>query len=135
MTKAQRSRAMSRVRGRSTGPELTARAAAKDLGRPFKANDGTLPGSPDLAFHGERLAVFVHGCFWHRHSCPAGQRRPATNAAFWADKFAANVKRDGRAARSLRAAGWRVAILRECAMRRDPTYARRRLSAALDNQT
>jgi DNA mismatch endonuclease (patch repair protein) len=77
------------------------------------------------------VAVFVHGCFWHRHDCAFGRKEPKTNKKFWADKFAANVRRDRRAARRLRAMGWRVLTAWECRLRRDPEAFKGRLRRAL----
>jgi DNA mismatch endonuclease (patch repair protein) len=76
-----------------------------------------LPGRPDLVFPKFRAVVFVHGCFWHRHSGCRLTTTPATNPAFWQTKFDGNVERDARRIAALRAAGWRVAVVWECSLR------------------
>jgi len=97
-----------------TAPERAARAIARLSGLPYRINSSGLPGSPDLVFPTERIAVFVHGCFWHRHTCARGRRVPATNTAFWTDKFSANRRRDRRVTERLRAMGWEVVTMWEC---------------------
>lgn len=109
-----RSANMRSVRSRDTKPELATRRAAHRLGYRFRLNRRDLPGSPDLVFPRLRLALFVHGCFWHRHpECPKATV-PQTNKDFWARKFAANVARDKRAMDALAASGWRAEIVWEC---------------------
>jgi len=86
-----------------------------------------LPGRPDLVFSASRLAVFVHGCFWHR--CPrCALRLPKANAAFWKLKFEQNLARDGRASEALRAEGWRVMVVWECDVRRNDSAVARRVA-------
>jgi DNA mismatch endonuclease (patch repair protein) len=90
-----------------------------------------LPGRPDLVFTKARLAVFVHGCFWHR--CPECAPRPPTaNAEFWRDKFAANLERDRRAITELTELGWRVVVVWEHELRRDQEMAASRVMKELD---
>ncbi len=112
MSAEARSRVMRSVRSRDTGPELEVRRALHAAGLRFRLRS-RLPGSPDLVLPRHRLAVFVHGCFWHR--CPwCGKPIPGTNRAFWERKFTANVERDRKAEESLRALGWDVAVVWEC---------------------
>lgn len=132
MSKADRSALMSRIRCTDTRPELRVKALANATGRAWRPNDPALPGKPDVAFHGAKLAVFMHGCFWHRHDCSAGRRTPATNPTFWADKFRANKRRDARYTRALRAAGWRTLVVWECRLR-DAEAVARRMRRALCN--
>src|SRR5262249_41709699 len=77
-----------------------------------------LPGSPDIVIDSAKTVVFVHGCFWHRHSCARGKSRPATRSAFWLAKFGDNVRRDRRSARLLRKSGWRVVVVWGCQVTR-----------------
>jgi DNA mismatch endonuclease, patch repair protein len=85
-----------------------------------------LPGRPDIVFPSERLAVFVHGCYWHR--CPTcALPEPKANAAFWREKFAVNLARDRRVESALRAAGWHVETVWEHEVRRSPEAAADRL--------
>jgi DNA mismatch endonuclease (patch repair protein) len=114
LTTADRSRQMATVRQSGTVPELAVRRAAAAAGLRFTLSNRDLPGSPDLANRARRFALFVHGCFWHRHSgCPR-TTTPTRNRAFWMEKFSANVTRDRRAMRALRAIGYTVIIVWEC---------------------
>jgi DNA mismatch endonuclease (patch repair protein) len=108
---------MGRIRSTGTSPELLAEAAARRLRRRPATHDRSLPGRPDMAFPRAKAAVFVHGCFWHQHRGCAKCRTPGSNKAFWEAKFAANKARDRRAARELRAMGWRVLTVWECETR------------------
>lgn len=109
-----RSENMSRIRGKDTKPELAVRKLVHGLGYRFRLHRRDLPGSPDLVFPGRRAAIFVHGCFWHRHAGCANCSTPTTRPEFWKDKFAKNVERDGRAVADLERLGWRVMIVWEC---------------------
>lgn len=112
LTPQRRSWLMSRVRGKNTSPEIRVRRCAHALGFRFRIHRRDLPGKPDLVFPKRRLALFVHGCFWHRHpGCP---KATAPSSKYWATKFKSNVKRDARVATELKALGWRVAIIWEC---------------------
>jgi DNA mismatch endonuclease (patch repair protein) len=115
-SKAERSAIMRRVRSRGTVPEVAVMQAAHALGfRPRQHPD--LPGRPDLAFPRRRVALFVHGCFWHRHSCRSGRKVPATNQAYWLRKLERNRLRDARVRRQLRGLGWRTGVVWECQLR------------------
>jgi DNA mismatch endonuclease, patch repair protein len=116
LTPAQRSFNMSRIRGRDTKPELTLRRGLHALGFRFRLHRKDLPGRPDLVFPARNAAVFVHGCFWHGHDCPMC-RLPSTRPEFWKTKIDGNRSRDGKALQSLAAAGWRVLVVWECALR------------------
>lgn len=115
--KSTRSRMMSGIRGKNTKPELRLRSVLHLAGFRFRLHYRHLPGRPDLVLPKFRAAVFVHGCFWHQHQgCPAATM-PASNVAFWQGKLGSNVARDQRTASAVRAAGWRVATIWECALR------------------
>src|SRR5581483_5419780 len=94
LTPEQRSRCMSRIRGKDTGPELVVRSMAHRMGYRFRLHSRLLPGRPDLVFPGLRKVVFVHGCFWHMHRCRFGRVTPVTNATFWMNKRSGNMRRD-----------------------------------------
>ena len=116
-TPEQRSAVMARVKGRGTGPERTVRRILTRLGLRYRLNRRDLPGSPDVSMAGRRLAIFVHGCFWHGHDCRRGAREPKTNAAYWLAKIARNRARDAGACVALASAGWRVAVVWECELK------------------
>ena len=111
LTLEQRRRCMARIRGKDTTPELIVRTMIRTLGYSFQTHVPGLPGTPDIVLRRLRLAIFVHGCFWHRHSCALGQVFPATRARFWRAKLLANKERDARTIRALRRRGWRVLVV------------------------
>lgn len=113
-----RSRMMAGIRGADTRPELLVRRALHARGFRFRLHARYLPGRPDLVLAKYRAAVFVHGCFWHRHAGCRYATEPGTRVEFWEAKFAANMLRDDAVAGALRAAGWRVATVWECALKR-----------------
>jgi DNA mismatch endonuclease (patch repair protein) len=110
-----RSKMMSAVRGKNTGPELAVRTALFAAGYRYRLHRKDLPGSPDVVLSRYRLAVFVHGCFWHGHDCRRG-RRPTSNTSFWNNKLDRNRARDADNRAGLEAAGWSVLIVWECAI-------------------
>lgn len=127
----RRSELMANIRGRDTAPELAVRRIAHRMGLRFRLHRKDLPGRPDLVFPKHRLAVFVHGCFWHRHEGCRHASTPKSRVAFWTEKFAANVARDARQEAALRALGWRVLVIWQCESR-DEAAVERRLSASID---
>lgn len=106
---------MSGIRGKDTKPEMVVRRALFAAGFRFRLHRRDLPGAPDVVLPRWRVAVFVHGCFWHRHTVCGLAKLPATNAVFWRAKLDGNVQRDERAVMALRTAGWRVLVVWECA--------------------
>ncbi len=122
---AMRSRMMSGIRGKNTRPELIVRSVAHRLGLRFRLHREDLPGRPDVVFPKHRVALFVHGCFWHRHDCGLAAK-PKTRPEFWETKFKRNVQRDAAAKRLLEEAGWRVVVVWECETR-DQAVLRARL--------
>jgi DNA mismatch endonuclease (patch repair protein) len=110
----KRSAVMRRVKGQGTTPELAVRKALTRLGARYRLNRKDLPGSPDVVLPGRRLAIFVHGCFWHGHDCARGARVPKANRDYWLAKVGRNKARDEAAAAALREQGWRVEIIWEC---------------------
>ena len=109
---------MSRIRSSRTTPELAVRRVLKSLGVRYSANQKGLKGTPDIALRKERLAIFVHGCFWHRHRCRFGKATPATRPEFWRKKFEGNVERDRAALATLKKLGWRTLVIWECHSRK-----------------
>jgi DNA mismatch endonuclease, patch repair protein len=123
-TPEQRSAVMRRVKGRDTAPELFVRRALNAAGIGYRLGGCGLPGRPDLVMKGRRVAVFVHGCFWHGHDCPRGSRRPKANAAYWDAKRARNIARDADVFAKLTAGGWRVVTIWECDLKGEDAAAR-----------
>ncbi|WP_108258764.1 very short patch repair endonuclease [Mangrovicoccus ximenensis] len=116
VTPEVRSRMMAAIRRKDTKPELALRRALHAAGFRFRVDVRKLPGSPDLVLRKWNTAVFVHGCFWHRHEgCPRAST-PASRAEYWAAKFEGNVARDARNRSLLLEAGWRVATVWECGL-------------------
>lgn len=114
LTVTARSRMMAKIRGADTKPERIVRSTAHRLGLRFRLHRRDLPGTPDLVLPRHRLAIFVHGCFWHRHEGCRRSSVPATNVDFWTEKFERNMARDRAAVSALERTGWRVAIIWEC---------------------
>ena len=105
---------MSRVRSRNTTPELRVRRATHSLGLRFRLHRNDLPGKPDLVFPRWKVAVFVHGCFWHRHEGCKKATSPKSRENYWQPKFKGNVERDRRAVSELEALGWRTLTIWQC---------------------
>jgi DNA mismatch endonuclease, patch repair protein len=116
LTAEQRRLNMSRIRGRDTKPEMLIRRGLHARGLRYRLHDRSLPGRPDLVFPKYHAAVFIHGCFWHAHDCTLS-KLPATRQDFWKKKLEGNAARDCTAIEALRAAGWRVLVIWECALR------------------
>ncbi len=114
LTKEQRRRCMAAITAKHTKPELLVRQAVSSLGYRYRLHSKDLPGKPDLVFPGVRKAIFVHGCFWHRHRCKKGQSLPKNHELFWSKKLADNVARDRRSRSALKKAGWESLIIWEC---------------------
>lgn len=128
---AQRRRAMQAVRSVDTGPEWTVRRLVHSMGYRYRLHAKDLPGKPDLVFPGRKKAIFVHGCFWHGHSCPHGARQPMTNVEYWTTKIEKNRARDRRNRRALSALGWRSLVVWECRTKNVQSL-RNRLKSFLD---
>jgi len=127
---AKRSAVMRAVKGRDTGPEKTVRRLLTGLGARYRLHRKDLPGKPDIVMAGRRVAIFVHGCFWHGHDCARGARVPKANRDYWLAKVGRNRARDEASRVSLEAAGWRVETIWECDMK-DEAGLRERLAAML----
>lgn len=109
-----RSRTMRAVKAKDTGPELIVRRLLHAAGLRYRLHDARLPGKPDLVFSSRRIALFIHGCFWHQHAhCPAAAR-PKSNPEYWNRKLDGNAARDVRHRTALEADGWTVVVIWEC---------------------
>jgi DNA mismatch endonuclease, patch repair protein len=118
---ATRSRVMARVKAKDTKPEWVVR---------YRLHRKDLPGSPDIVLPGRRLAIFVHGCFWHGHDCARGSRVPKTNRDYWTAKVGRNAARDVGNLNALIALGWQVETIWECDLK-DAAALEARLKALL----
>lgn len=105
---------MAGVRQRDTRPEIAVRKALWSLGKRYRIRNRDLPGSPDIANRKERWAIFVHGCFWHRHPGCRRSTTPKQNRALWNKKFRLNVARDAAKAELLRNRGFEIITIWEC---------------------
>jgi len=114
---------MSRIRSEDTSPEMRVRSFLHRQGYRFRVHVKKLPGSPDILLPKHRTAIFVHGCFWHRHlGCKQGAyfpKDPKQGVAFWKEKFAKNVERDLKNREDLEKAGWTVFVVWECETKTD----------------
>jgi len=126
----ERSRIMSRVKGRDTQPELVVRRQLHRLGYRFRLHRKDLPGKPDIVLPKYRAVIFVHGCFWHGHPGCRRATRPASNTEFWDRKIDSNVARDAQAQAALAALGWRQLTIWQCQIR-DPEALAERLTQFL----
>jgi DNA mismatch endonuclease (patch repair protein) len=113
MTPEDRSALMSRIRSKDTKPEMIVRRLVFSMGYRYRLHRPDLPGKPDLVFPGKKKVIFVHGCFWHAHSCKRGFK-PKTNVEFWEKKLDANRTRDAYNVCRLREMGWDALTVWEC---------------------
>ncbi len=110
----ERSANMARIRSKDTQPEMAVRRLLHALGYRFRLHRRDLPGTPDICFPGRKKAIFVHGCFWHRHEGCRRTTTPKTRTTFWEDKFRRNVVRDRKNMTGLIEVGWDVMVVWEC---------------------
>jgi DNA mismatch endonuclease, patch repair protein len=112
----ERSNLMRKVRGKDTKPELIVRRLIHSMGHRYRLHVGNLPGRPDIVFTRKKRIVFVHGCFWHRHSAISCKfaRLPKSRQEFWFPKLEANRLRDARNQRVLQRLGWKILVVWEC---------------------
>jgi DNA mismatch endonuclease (patch repair protein) len=113
----KRSWTMAKVKGRDTRPEKTLRSLLHSMGYRFRLQRADLPGKPDIVLPKSKAAVFVHGCFWHRHPGCKRATTPTSNTEYWKPKFAQTVARDARNQGLLEAGGWRVLVIWECELK------------------
>jgi DNA mismatch endonuclease (patch repair protein) len=130
MTSPERSAVMRAVKSKDTGPERAVRRLLREIAPGYRLHRADLPGKPDIVYGQRKLAIFVHGCFWHGHDCARGARPPKANAEYWRAKIARNRARDARNVEALQALGWRTLVVYECALK-DPATLRATLGAAL----
>ena len=117
ISRAERSRNMSRIKNKDTKPEMIVRKYLFAQGFRYRLHDKKLMGKPDLVLPKYRAVIFIHGCFWHRHKdCPLAYT-PKSREEFWSKKFESNVKRDKLVMETLHHEGWRILTIWECALR------------------
>lgn len=131
LTSERRSWNMSRIKGRDTSPELRLRSLLHRAGFRFRLHAKQLPGRPDVILPKYRTAIFVHGCYWHRHPGCRNATIPSTRREFWLEKFNRNVIRDTRDQAELEAIGWSILVVWECELEADAEGVVRRLTDEL----
>lgn len=132
LTPEQRHRNMAAIKSKDTKPELIVRRLVHGLGYRFRLHRKDLPGKPDLVLPRHGKVIFVHGCYWHMHSCKYGRVKPKTNAKFWQKKRQSNVDRDKKDVRKLRRLGWKPLVVWEC-QTRDLSKLQSRIERFLGN--
>ena len=118
LTPEKRSWNMSRIKGKDTKIEVEVRKYVFSKGYRFRKNDKRYPGKPDIVLPKYHVAIFVHGCFWHRHEGCKDATTPKTRTEFWLEKFDKNVKNDQIKQEKLRELGWKVIVICECELKR-----------------
>jgi DNA mismatch endonuclease (patch repair protein) len=119
-----RSANMRAIRSKGMRPELAVRSLVHRMGYRFRLHRKDLPGKPDLVFVSRRKVIFVHGCYWHGHSCKLAHT-PKTNTAYWGPKLQRNRARDKKNLKSLRRLGWTALVIWECGLKNLGTSAAR----------
>lgn len=117
ISKERRSWNMSRIRSKNTKPEMVVRSMLHRMGFRFRLHDRKLPGNPDIVLPKYRTVIFVHGCFWHRHSGCSYAYTPKSRISFWEEKFSRNIERDQEAKSKLEILHWKVLTVWECETR------------------
>jgi len=133
LSKRARSERMSLVRGKNTKVELTVRSLVHKLGYRYGLHAGDIPGRPDLVFRSRRKVIFIHGCFWHRHSRCRLARLPKSRLGFWLPKLNGNRKRDRKIQLALSELGWRSLVIWECQLSEGASL-RKKISAFLGHK-
>ena len=121
---------MRAVKDRDTKPEMLVRRLLYRLGYRYRLHSKNLPGKPDIVLGPRRKVIFVHGCFWHGHSCKRGSRLPKNNATYWKTKIESNERRHAVQIEDLADLGWTALVLWECELAKENDLAQR-LSAFL----
>lgn len=131
LSKEKRHDVMSKIKSKDTSIEIQVRHWLYSKGLRYRKNCGGIAGKPDIAIRKYKIAIFVHGCFWHRHGNCRYTRCPKTNVAFWEEKFEKNIKRDQRQYELLNEQGWRVFVVWECQIKSDFESTMNELYAAI----
>ncbi|MHA6825525.1 very short patch repair endonuclease [Ralstonia pseudosolanacearum] len=123
ISKVARSALMARIRNKDSKPERALRSAMHRTGLRFRLHRTDLPGTPDIVLPATKIAIFVHGCFWHQHARCKLASSPRSNTEYWLPKLQRNVERDRRVAKALRQLGWAVLTVWECQTRKEISLA------------
>lgn len=124
-TQSERSRIMSRIKGRNTSPEKKVRSLIHKMGYRFRINVTKLPGNPDIVLPRHRKIIFVHGCFWHGHKGCSRSKRPTSNIEFWDKKISGNIKRDAKVKKELELSSWKVFVIWQCETKKSDNLKKR----------
>lgn len=130
LTTTRRSENMRAIKSAHTKPEMTVRKLVYSMGFRYRLHRKDLPGRPDLVFPSRRKVIFVHGCFWHQHSCREG-RVPSSNVEYWRPKLERNAARDAENVSKLQHQGWSVLVVWECEVK-DVSALKTTLATFLD---
>ena len=126
LSSERRSENMRQIRSKNTAPELAIRKLCREIGfTGYRIHRKDLPGKPDLVWVGKKLAIFVHGCFWHGHDCAEGIRKPKSSRDYWIPKIERNQQRDTENIAALRVAGWNVLVIWECEINNQERLSKR----------
>ena len=126
---------MSQVRGKNTKPEILLRSMLHNSGYRYRLHSKNIPGKPDIVLKKYKSAIFVHGCFWHRHEGCRETTTPKSRVEFWTDKFAKTIERDKRQQRELKNLGWNVIIVWGCELKKDADAVLKSVANQLHNST
>ena len=132
LTPEQRRRVMQAIKNKDTGPEMAVRRLVHRLGYRYRLHKKGLPGRPDLVFGGRKKIIFVHGCFWHAHTCRYG-RAPTSREEYWLPKLKRNKERDAENQEQLGKLGWSVMVIWECEIK-DVAKLTDRITSFLDGK-
>jgi len=135
-TKQKRSEIMSKISGKETKPEILVRKFLFANGFRYRKNDKRYPGKPDIILPKYKIIIFIHGCFWHGHNCPAG-KLPETRKKFWETKIKGNIERDNRNITDLGKQGWKVLTIWQCELKNKKVIENtfKQLTNALNNKS
>ena len=113
----ERSWNMSKIRSKDTKPEVWLRKKLFERGYRYRKNVNSVPGHPDIWMAKYDTAIFVHGCFWHRHEGCKYAYMPKSRIEFWSEKFRKNIKRDAVVRKELAELNVKMLIVWECTVK------------------
>ena len=131
LTKSKRSENMSRIKNKNTTPEIAVRKTLHSMGYRYRLHSASVYGKPDIVIKTKRKAVFVHGCFWHRHKNCSLATKPKTNTSYWEKKFQTNIARDKKVQERLDKENWKFLIIWECEIK-DKTELKKKLTKFME---